>query len=114
MQWRPGTRPPQGDPIPMSVAAYGIGCTLRHVTPGGLLQGYRAVTVRERELNRRPTAGGRINTGVYVFTCVNARGIKQLKEKWACARLPRGNPRLLRRQRDENKGSRLKWGVPAR
>jgi hypothetical protein len=29
---------------------------------------------------------------------------QQLREKWVCARLPRGNPRLLRRQRDESKG----------
>jgi hypothetical protein len=40
-------------------AAYGIGMAQRHVTPGGLLRGYRAVTVRERECNQRPTAGDR-------------------------------------------------------
>jgi hypothetical protein len=54
---------------------------LRHVTPGGLLQGYRAVTLRERELNQRHTAGDRINTGVYVFTCVNASGMRQFVAK---------------------------------
>jgi hypothetical protein len=66
-----------------SVAAYGIGLTLRHVTPGGLLRSYRAVTVGERECNQRPAARDRINTGVYVFTRVNASGMRQLKEKWA-------------------------------
>jgi len=53
-----------------------------HVTPGGLLQSYVAVTLRERELNQRHAAGDRMNTGGYVFTCVNASGIRQLREKW--------------------------------
>jgi len=48
-----------------------------------LLQSYGAVTVREREWNERPEARDRINTGVSVFTCVNASEIKQLKVKCA-------------------------------
>ena len=32
---------------------------------------------------QRHTVGDRANTGVYVFTCVNASGIRQLKEKWS-------------------------------
>ena len=55
---------------------------LRHVIPGGLLQSYRAVPLRERE-QRQPDAGGdRQNTGVSVFTCVNASGIRQFGGKW--------------------------------
>jgi hypothetical protein len=52
-----------------------------HVTPGGLLQGYRAVTVRERLRNQRHTARNRENTGVYVFTRVNASGMSEFGAK---------------------------------
>lgn len=56
-------------------ASGGVG----HVTPGELLQRYRAVTLGERECNQRPAAGERANTGVYVFTCVNASEMRQFR-----------------------------------
>jgi hypothetical protein len=62
-----------------------------HVTPGGLLQSYHAVTVGERECNQRDAARDRINTGVYVFTRVNASGIRQLREKYSVRGYRRGN-----------------------
>ena len=86
-------------------AAFGIGITgTRH--PSGLLQGYRAVTLGEREQRQQDAARARINTSVYVFTRVNASGIKQLKEKWP-VRGYRREPWLLWRQRIESKGSGL-------
>jgi len=76
-----------------------------HVTPKGLLQSYLAVTLREREWNERPTARGRANTGVYVFTCGNACGMSELRAKRHVRGSCGSNARLLRRQRDESKGS---------
>ena len=52
-------------------AAYGIGSRGGHVTPNGLLQGYRAVTLRERLLNQQATASRCEKWGVYMFTRVN-------------------------------------------
>ena len=77
-----------------------------HVTPEWELQSYRAVTLRERECNQRHAARDCENTGVYVFTCVNARGIKQLRAKGALRGYRSGTARLLWRERVESKGPR--------
>ena len=63
----------------------------RHVTPSGLLQGYRAVTLRERECHQRHAVRDRINTGVYVFTCVNASGMSEFRAKRRVRGYRRGN-----------------------
>lgn len=81
-----------------------------HVTPNGLLQGYRAVTLREREWNQRHAARASENTGVYVFTRVNASGISEFNAKWAVCGSRCGNARLLRRQRVESKGAKKDGG----
>ncbi len=50
-------------------------------TPNGLLQGYRPVTLREREQRQRDARGDRINTGVSVFTRVNMLKTQRLSGK---------------------------------
>lgn len=49
--------------------------------PTGLLQSYRAITLQQRERNQSHAARDRTNTGVSVLTDVNARGIRQLRER---------------------------------
>ncbi len=65
------------------------------------------VTVRERAWNQGHAARDRENTGVYVFTRVNARGISEFNAKGLFCGYRRGNAGLLRRERVESKGSRL-------
>ena len=52
-----------------------------HVTPGGLLRGNLRFPRRQREQRQRDAARDRINTGVYVFTRVNASGISEFNVK---------------------------------
>ena len=79
-----------------------------HVTPGGLLRSNRKLPRRQREQRQRDAAGDRINTGVSVFTCVNASGIKQVQSEIVASRLPARQPWLPRRKPVESKASRLK------
>jgi hypothetical protein len=62
-------------------AAYGIGFRVDTSPPGGLLRSDRRLVWRQREQRQRDAARDRANNGVYVFTRVNASGIRQLKEK---------------------------------
>lgn len=72
-QWRSGFR------------SHRIDATRRH--PRRVAQRYRAVTLRERLRNERPTAGERANTGVSVFARLNPSGMSEFEAK----RRVRGN-----------------------
>ena len=72
------------------VAAYAAD-EVGHVTPSGLLRSNRKLLRRQREPRQQDAARDRINTGVFVFTRVNASGIRQLREKWAVCGSRRGN-----------------------
>jgi hypothetical protein len=71
------------------------------------------VTVRERECNQRPTAGDRINTGVYAFTYVNVSGIRHVGAKRPVRGYRRGNQSCcgVNVMKRKDRGAK---GVPAR